>query len=139
MPAFRTLPTMAAAILFLAMSGQAHAQTSPDIEKQQKKTVSRLYQLIYETQDRCRASTQAARRLGKATADFRAAFPELMRLVDQSPHLASAQERSRKELADLKKETSVEDCTMYASFIRQFIDAPNAKEAMAKSVELLKK
>ena len=140
MHACRTLLAVAAAILLQSAPGAAAAQSSPDIERKKKHIVSRVDQLIYQPQDQCRAaSAQSVEKLKKATDDFRAAFPEMMDLVDRSPHLASARERSRKDLAPLKSEKMEDECTGYADYIRLFIDTPDAKEAYAPDIELLKK
>lgn len=119
------------------------AQASADVEREKTLIVSRLYQSTYGAKERCRPSKEASLSLGKAIKRFRLAYPELMRLVDQSPYLPTARDQFKQFLADpsakISDEELVQECQGLESMLLQFVDTPGAKDEMNKFVLLLKK
>lgn len=120
----------------------AHAQRVPDVEKEKAKLVYRLYQATYGAQQRCGASAGASH--GATLARFRAAYPELVALLDASPYLAQARDRfttlqESGALPQPDEEGLRGECQRLESILRSLIDAPGSAEAVAGYVDLLKK
>ena len=118
----------------------AHAQRVPDVEKEKAKLVYRLYQATYGAQQRCGASAGHDETLAR----FRAAYPELVALLDASPYLAQARDRftalqDSGALPQLDEEGLRRECQGLEAILRALIDAPGSAGAVAGYVDLLKK
>lgn len=85
----------------------AVAQAAAEVERQKAHVVSRLYQVTYGAEERCRPQ-RGVIGLGKALDQFNSAFPELMRLIDGSPYLPPARDQFRKFLTDPSAKVSNE-------------------------------
>ncbi|MBD8528902.1 MULTISPECIES: hypothetical protein [unclassified Massilia] len=120
----------------------AHAQRVPDVEKEKAKLVYRLYQATYGAQQRCGASAGASH--GETLVRFRAAYPELVGLLDASPYLAQARDRytalqDSGALPQLDNAGLRRECEGLEAILRALIDAQGSAEAAAGYVDLLKK
>jgi len=131
---------LAGMVSLSALPTGAHAQRVPDVEKDKAKLVYRLYQATYGAQQRCGVSAGH----GETLARFRAAYPELVGLLDASPYLAQARDRftalqDSGALPQLDDVGLRRECEGLEAILRALIDAPGSAEAAAGYVDLLKK
>ena len=135
--------TLCASLLALVQVLPAASYAQSDTERQKAHVVSRLYQATYGAEDRCKPSKLASLEFGKAFNQFSVAYPELIRLLKASPHLTTAKEQYAKFLAhpstNVNENALFEECRGMGDMLRQFVEAPGAKEAMDDFVQTLKK
>ena len=141
MSALRSL-LLAGLVCLGALPAGAHAQRVPDVEKEKAKLVYRLYHATYGAQQRCGASAGASH--GETLARFRAAYPELVALLDASPYMAQARDRfmtllDSGALPQPDEEGLRGECQGLEAILRALIDAPGSAEAVAGYVDILKK
>src|SRR5688572_28710960 len=81
----------------VALPDPVNAQSDEARVKRETHAVSRLYQLVYGGPEVCsRLGSADAQAAAAASARFRHAYPELMKLVDESPFVGIARERNRR-------------------------------------------
>lgn len=141
--AYRHLVLTGIVLLGHCLPTDAYAQSMADSERQKAKIISRLYQATYGAQQRCGAAT-GAQSHRETLARFRASYPELVSLMDSSPHLAAARDRFQVMLDTGALPQASEDglrkeCQALESILRSLVDAPAGAEAVAGYIEVLKK
>lgn len=128
---------LATAALLCTCSGFAQ-QT----EETKLAVVDQLYKITDGVQGHCKASPEASPDVDKAVEEFRAAYPELMELVDHSPYLPTAKVHFNAAMKEFSKREGHDElvmtCRAVANMLRQFIETTAMKEQVAKFVQALR-
>ena len=130
--------------LLIAGTSVASAQTKSPSDKRAH-IVTRTYQLVYGGPEMCtRLALPDAKEAVTAAERFKATYPELMSLIEQSPHLDIARERNRKMVEDgvayaAKYPQSDSDCKGTIGLLTYMIDDPAGQAQVRKTIENLKK
>jgi hypothetical protein len=127
---------MAVWTLFVGIS----AAQEGSLERQKAKIVSRVYQLTYGAEEMCkRYSPQESNQVSEAVAKFKNTYPELMKLVKESPYLDKAKKRMSILIDRMEKNPEDTECLAAYNMLQQCTDTESGKQDILKTIAELKK
>ena len=134
----------AALITSAALPAPVNAQSEEARVKRKTHIVSRVYQLVYGGAEICtRLASPDAQAAVAAAARFKDAYPELIRLVEESPYVGIARERNRKMVEDgvayeAKNPQPEPDCKDVIRKLDYSVDDPVGRIQINETIERLK-
>jgi len=110
------------------------------IDRQKAKIVFRVYDITYGTEKICkRHSSQKSEQVSKAVAKFKNTYPELMKLVEQSPYLNRAKKLISEEIESIGKNPEYDVCGSRLGLIQELTDTESGRKMVLDTIAELKK
>lgn len=130
--------------LFSASSFAQSAAPTTDIERQQAKIVSRLYQATYGSVERCKHATPAAaQEFQTELTRFVKQNAGLMKQITESQYYGRARERfAPEQKVDPARDTPEKlagECQFLAEILRTMLDNPDGRQSVKEFQETLSK